>query len=100
MTILSKLGLMRVSEHNSRVVRSFAELTEEKEKLKRATTNLAAQVEVSRTLTSSNRELRAELASLRPDAEAMRAKRKRDRDYQRAKATGQSVVQSDNGGGV
>lgn len=41
----------------------------------------------------------ADIKALIADAEAMRAKRKRDRDYQRAKATGQSVVQSDNGGG-
>lgn len=109
---------MRVSEHEQIVEQrnavAHAEFHGVHAKYKRAVTDLAAQADEIATLTEKLRRkavliesaeasinyLKAEINRLRPDAEAMRAKRKRDRDMEAAKATGRSVVQSDNGGGV
>ncbi len=78
MTILSKLGLMRVSEHLSVLDRADRYLNDKDreirdltDKYKRAVTDLAAS--------------REQAAELLPDALAMRAKRKRDRDMKAAK---------------
>lgn len=128
MSVLKALGLMRVSEHLSMLDRADRYLNDKdreirglNDKYKRAVTDLAAQAdeiaafpEKLGAAIAMNKRLADSMASIEadrnhwrdqalrdaPDAEAMRAKRKRDRDYQRAKATGQSVVQSDNGGGV
>lgn len=85
MTILSKLGLMRVSEHEracrplrerlfdseQKRIHWQGEANEANLKYKRAITDLAAS--------------REQAAELLPDALAMRAKRKRDRDMKAAK---------------
>lgn len=120
MTILSKLGLMRVSEHEracrplrerlfdseQKRIHWQGEANEANLKYKRAITDLAAQADEIAALkatiqemhherdewgalVASNgdriHELEEETLALRPDAEAMRAKRKRDRDMKAAK---------------
>ena len=74
MSMLSAFGLVKKSDFDRERLKSDGlrrDIIAEREKFKTAITDLAAAQD--------------EIAALRPDAEAMRAKRKRDRDTKAAK---------------
>lgn len=74
MSMLNAFGLVKKSDFDRERLKSDGlrrDIIAEREKFKTAITDLAAAQD--------------EIAALRPDAEAMRAKRKRDRDQKAAK---------------
>ena len=74
MSMLNAFGLVKKADFDRERLKSDGlrrDIIAEREKFKTAITDLAA--------------ARDEIAALRPDAEAMRAKRKRDRDQKAAK---------------
>lgn len=89
---LSLIGLMRRSDHEAKVRTLEADRDRLDDKFKKAVTDLERVVSRNQKLmfekgllAAANSSLRSEINDLRPDAEAMRAKRARDRDQKAAR---------------